>query len=61
MLQILHSLEAVDIYQVASSIESKFAEFEDSVKTMCGDKKSKGIKILNNVNKILNFTLKEQK
>ena len=61
MLQILHSLEAVDIYQVASSIESKFAEFEDSVKTMCGDKKSKGIKILNIVNKILNFALKEQK
>ena len=28
---------------------------------MCGDKKNKGIKLLNIVNKILNFALKEQK
>ena len=43
MLQILHSLEAVDSYQVASYIESNFADFEDSVKNMCGYKKNKGI------------------
>ena len=61
MLQILHSLEAVDSYQVASYIESNFADFEDSVKNMCSYKKNKGIKILNIVNKILNFALKEQK
>ena len=61
MLQILHSLEVVDSYQVASSIESNFADFEDSVKNMCGYKKNKRIKILNIVNKILNFALKEQR
>ena len=62
MLQTLHSLEAVDsCNEATSSIENNFADFEDSVKTMRGNEKNKGIKILNIVNKILEFTLKERK
>ena len=62
MLQTLHSLEAVDNYNQATSfIEDNFVEFEDSVKTMGGDEKNKWIQVLNIVNKIFYFALKEWK
>ena len=62
MLQTLHNLEAVDNYnQVTSFIEDNFVDFEDSVKTMGGDEKNKWIKVLNIVNKIFYFALKEWK
>ena len=64
MLQTLHRVVDNCIH-AASSTENNFADLyklaEDSVKTMWGDKKNNGIKILNVLNKILDFTLKEQK
>ena len=42
MLQTLHSLEAVDNYNQATSfIEDNFVDFEDSIKAMGGDEKNK--------------------
>ena len=43
-------------------LKKVFTDFKDEVKIMSeGDKKSKGIKILNIVENILNFTLNERK
>ena len=63
MLQTLLSLEIVDSYNHAeNSIEDSFGDFGNEVKAMSrSDAKNKVIKILNIVNKILNFTLKKQK
>ena len=63
MLKYLHSLETTDDYNQATSlIEESFTDFKDEVEIMSeGDKKNKGIKILNIVENILNFTLKERK
>ena len=63
MLKYLHSLERTDDYnQARSLIEESFTDFKDEVEIMSeGDKKNKGIKILNIVENILNFTLKERK
>ena len=61
MLKYLHSLETIYDYNKATS----FADFEDEVKTDVNKKKvtkkNKWVKILNIVNNILNFTLKERK
>ena len=62
MLEYLHSLETIYDYNKATSfIEKSFADFGDKVKIMSkGNKKEKGTKILDIVNNILNFTLKER-
>ena len=63
MLKYLHSLETIDDYnKVASLIDEGFINFGDKVRyELRGDKKDKGSIILNIVDNILNFTLKEQK
>ena len=63
MLQTLHRLETVDSYNPATSfIEDNFTDIGDELKAMSeGNEKNKGTKILNIVNKILNFALKERK
>ena len=51
-----------DYNQATSIIEESFTDFKDVVENMSeSDAKNKRIKILNIVDKILNFTLKEQK
>ena len=61
MLKSHHSLETTDNYNQATSIiEENVTEFKDEVEIMSkSDKKNKGIKILNVIENILNFTLKE--
>ena len=63
MLKYLHSLETIDDYnKVASLIDEGFINFGDKVRyELRGDKKDKGSIILNIVDNILNFTLKERK
>ena len=63
MLKYLHSLETIDDYNKAASlIDEGFINFGDKVRyELRGDKKDKGSIILNIVDNILNFTLKEQK
>ena len=63
MLKYLHSLEAIDDYNKAASlIDESFINFGDKVRyELRGDKKDKGSIILNIVDNILNFTLKERK
>ena len=63
MLEYIHSLKKIDDYNQATSlIEESLTDFKDEVEIMSkGDKKNKGIKILNIVDKILDFTLKERK
>ena len=62
MLQALHSLETVDSYiQVASSIENNFENLGIVLKLWEVMRKTKEEKILNVVNKILNFALNERK
>ena len=63
MVEYLHSLKKIDNYnQETSLIEESRTDFEYEVDIMSeGDKKNKGEKILNTVENILNFTLKEQK
>ena len=63
MWEYLYSLKEIDNYnQETSLIEESFTDFKDEVEIMSeGDKKNKGIKILNIVENILNFTLKERK
>ena len=61
MLKSHHNLETTDNYNQATSlIEENVTEFKDGVEIMSkSDKKNKGIKILNVIENILNFTLKE--
>ena len=61
MLKSHHNLETTDNYNQATSIiEENVTEFKDEVEIMSkSDKKNKGIKILNVIENILNFTLKE--
>ena len=63
VLKYLHSLEKTDDYNQATSfIKESFTDFKDEVEIISeGDKKNKGIKILNIVDNILNFTSKERK
>ena len=63
MLKYLHDYKTNEMYDLASSfIKKSYTDFKDSVKAMSkGDEKNIGIKILDIVNKILNFTLEEQK
>ena len=63
ILEYLHSLKKIDNYnQETSLIEESRTDFEYEVDIMSeGDKKNKGEKILNTVENILNFTLKERK
>ena len=63
MLKYLHSLETIDAYNQAMSLtEGVCTDFIDVVEIISeGDKKNKGRKILNIVDTILNFTLKERK
>ena len=63
MLKYLPSLKTTDNYNQATSlIEENFTDFKDEVEIMSeGDKKNKGVKILNIIENIVNFTLKEQK
>ena len=63
MLKYLHCLETTDDYNQATSlIGESFTDFKEKVEIMSEcDKKNKGIKILNTVENILNFTLKERK
>ena len=63
MLKYIHNLETTDDYNQATYLtEEIFTDFKDEVEIMSeGDKKNKGIKILNIVENILNFTLKERK
>ena len=63
MLKYLHSLKTADNYNRATSLmEENFTDFKDEVKIMSeGDKKNKRVKIMNIMENILNFTLKEQK
>ena len=60
MLEYLHSLKAIDNYnQVASEI---FAYFKGMVEALSeSNEKNKRTKMLNSVDKILEFVLKEQK
>ena len=63
MLKYLHDYKTNEMYDLASSfIKKSYTDFKDSVKAMSkGDEKNIGIKILDIVNKILNFTLEKQK
>ena len=63
MLKYLPSLKTTDNYNQATSlIEENCTDFKDEVEIMSeGDKKNKGVKILNIIENILNFTLKERK
>ena len=64
MLKYLYSLKITDDYSQATSlIEESFTDFKDDVEIMLvSDKKNnKGMKILNIVDNILNFTLKKRK
>ena len=63
MLKYLHSLETIDDYNKAASlIDESFINFGDKVRyELRGDKKDKGSIILNIVDNIFNFTLKERK
>ena len=64
MLKYLYSLKITDDYSQATSlIEESFTDFKDDVEIMSvSDKKNnKGMKILNIVDNILNFTLKKRK
>ena len=60
MLEYLHSLKAIDNYnQVTSEI---FAYFKGMVEALSeSNEKNKRTKMLNSVDKILEFVLKEQK
>ena len=57
MLKYLHDYKTNEMYDLASSfIKKSYTDFKDSVKAMSkGDEKNIGIKILDIVNKILNF------
>ena len=61
MLEYLRSLKTIDDYNKETSlIEENFTDFKNMVEVMSkGNKKSKGTKILNIVDKILIVTLKE--
>ena len=63
MLEYLQSLKWTDDYNQATSlIEESFTDFKDEVEIMSKrDKKNEGIKILEIVDNILNFILKERK
>ena len=63
MLEYLHSLKTTDDYdQVTSLIEESFTNVKYAAEIMSeGDKKNDGIKILDIVERILEFALKEQK
>ena len=63
MLQTLHRLETFDSYDpVTTFIEDNFIDIGDELRAMSeGNEKNKGTSILNIVNKILNFALKERK
>ena len=61
MLEYLRSLKTIDDYNKETSlIEENFTDFKNMVEVMSkGNKKNKGTKILNIVDKILIVTLKE--
>ena len=61
MLEYLRSLKTIDDYNKETSlIEENFTDFKNMVEVMSkGNKKNKGSKILNIVDKILIVTLKE--
>ena len=63
MLEYLRSLKTIDDYNKETSlIEKNFTDFKNMVEVMSkGNKKNKGTKILNIVDKILIVTLKEWK
>ena len=63
MLKYLHTLKTIDDYNQATSlIQESFRDFKDVVEAISeGDEKYNGINILSIVDKILEFTLKEQK
>ena len=63
MWEYLYSLKEIDNYnQETSLIEESFTDFKDEVEIMSKrDKKNEGIKILEIVDNILNFILKERK
>ena len=64
MWEYLYSLKEIDNYnQETSLIEESFTDFKDEVEIMSkrDKKKNKGIKILEIVDNILNFILKERK
>ena len=63
MLECLHSLKAIDNYnQVTSVIAEIFANFKGMVEALSeSNEKNKRTKMLNSVDKILEFVLKEQK
>ena len=63
MLKYLHSLKITDDYNQATSlIEESFTDFKEEVEIMSeGDKENKEMKILNIIDNILKFTLKERK
>ena len=63
MLEYLRSLKTIDDYNKETSlIEENFTDFKNMVEVMSkGNKKNKGTKILNIVDKILIVTLKEWK
>ena len=63
MLEYLRSLKTIDDYNKETSlIEENFTDFKNMVEVMSkGNKKNKGTKTLNIVDKILIVTLKEWK
>ena len=63
MLEYLRSLKTIDDYNKETSlIEENFTDFKNMVEVMSkSNKKNKGTKILNIVDKILIVTLKEWK
>ena len=63
MLKNLHNFKTNEMYNLASSfIKKSCTNFKDSVEAMSKvDEKNNEIKILDILNKILNFTLEEQK
>ena len=63
MLEYLRSLKTIDDYNKETSlIEENFTDFKNMVEVLSkGNKKNKGTKILNIVDKILIVTLKEWK
>ena len=63
MLEYLYSLKTIDNYNRETSlIEESFTGFKDEVEIMSKrDKKNEGMKILEIVDNILNFILKERK
>ena len=61
MLEYLHSLKSIDYNREITITEEKFTDFKYIVKAMPKvNEKNKKRKILNIVDKILNFTLKER-